>query len=172
MSKKKKQAIMTSKSQTESVAGYTPGDLSLSQLDTTVMGFSGKAVAEFSKEWTAVQDAKEAECKEKYGDDWQRHYVKWLCGWPDYNQATKRLNEQLYRGSLYSPMGSGAVTLRNRMLRHMKDVYGSAWERLYTHYYADPEAIELLLKWAERTGKWQELPDCLQDEYRRRVGNR
>lgn len=172
MSKKKKQAIMTSKSQTESVAGYTPEDLSLSQLGTTVMGLNGKTVAEFSKERQVVRDAKEAEYKEKYGDDWWPHYVKWLCGWPDYDQTTKLLNEQLYRGSLYSPLGSGAVEAREQMRQHMMDVYGDAWHRLSIHNYADPEVVELLLKWAERTGKWEELPDCLQDEYHRHVGDR
>ena len=172
MSKKRKQAITASKSQTESVAGYTMEDLSLSQLDTTVMGFNGRVAAEGFQERQAVRNAKKAEFKEKYGDAWWPYYTDWLCGSPDYDQMTKLLNEQLYRGTRYSLMGTGVIEAYKQMRQHMMDVYGDAWERLSTHDHADPEAIELLLKWAERTGRWKELPDCLQDEYHRRVGDR
>lgn len=59
------------------------------------MGFNGRVAAEGFRERQAVRDAKKAELKEKYGDDWWPHYTDWLCGSPGCDEYTKLLNEHL-----------------------------------------------------------------------------
>ena len=54
----------------------------------------------------------------------------------------------------------------------MQELYGDDYDELRSYKNADPRVVELLLDDAVRTGKWKELPDELQPEYHKRVGNR
>lgn len=47
-------------------------------------------------------------------------------------------------------------------------LFGDNYEKFVFHKPGDPEIVELLLQDALKTGKWQELPDCLQEEYNKR----
>ena len=167
MSKKKNQAASESKSQIEGVARCTTEDLSLSHLNTTVMGFNGRVAAEGFRERQAVRDAKRAELKEKYGDDWPEHYDRWIGMEPpeDYDTDLKEINKGILLGMPVSISGNMAGSFYRRQLLQMRDVYGDAYDRLCRHIPNDPEVIGLLLRWAKRTGQWNELPDELQDAY-------
>lgn len=167
MSKKRKPDTVKSERPVDEAAGYTVEDLSLSQLDTTVMGFNGRVAAEGFQERQAVRDAKKVELKEKYGDAWPEHYDKWIGAEPpaDYDTDLKEINEGILLGTPVSVSGNAAGSFHRRQLLQMRDVYGDAYDRLCRHDPNNPEVIGLLLGWAERTGRWKELPDGLQDAY-------
>lgn len=173
MSKKKQDIITPSEQATTSTTG-TVGNLGLSQLNTTVRGFSGKAAGLHYQQHRGEMAAKRAEFKEKYGTEWKKYYDEWrvehgLLPHPDCDLQVKSMNEGIYEGDLVHISGDGTGELMLRQYAHLREVYGEAYERLERHRPGDSEAVELLLQWAERTGRWRDLPDCLQDEYCRRV---
>lgn len=153
-------------------AAALSGDLSLSQLTTTVLGFNGRTAADGFQERQAVRDVRRAEFREKYGDTWSDHYDRWIDVAPpaDYDTDLKEINEAILLGMPVSISGNMAGSFYRRQYLQMREVYREAYDRFYRHAPNDSEVVELLLKWAERTSRWRELPDCLQDEYHWRQG--
>lgn len=143
--------------------------LDLSQLDYPVFGID-KMVSENVRNKEAMLEAKEAELKAKYGDGWWPYYVEYLCPKLDYDKKSKLMNEDIYNGRMHHISGAGHAEWVMNSYKRQQEVYGDAAERLEMHAPGDPEVAELLLAWGIRTGLWKELPDCLQDEYHRRVG--
>lgn len=81
------------------------------------------------------------------------------------SHLTKYVNRVIYCGGGPGFTGTpeAVVLLRGIWVSRMRTLYGDDW---YTWPHYDPQVGELLL----RTGKWEELPDELQDEYHRRAG--
>lgn len=90
----------------------------------------------------------------------------------DYDIDAKRINTMLYRWT--SPCVSGSPEFVSRFLgRYMvrqRELYGDRYGELVRGGGSTPELAGPLLRDAVRTGKWKELPDELQDEYRRLAG--
>lgn len=110
----------------------------------------------------------------KYGDNWRQ---RWLedCGVPvDYDGDMKFINTSIYYGICASRSSTNSDTIRlfdEKQTARWHELYGDCYDELLRHKAGDPRVVELLLQDALRTGKWKELPDELQDEYRRRAGN-
>lgn len=176
MGKKRKQGATRPAGSAEGIAGCAREDLDLSQLDTGVMGFSGKAAGLHFRQHRGEGEARRAAFREKYGAEWKKHYDAWrveqgLLPHPDCDLDTKTMNEGIYEGDLVRVVGYGAGQFMLRQYAHLCEVYGDAYDRLKRHLPGDPEAVELLLRWAEKTGRWRDLPDCLQDEYHKRTAD-
>ena len=109
----------------------------------------------------ARRAALKAECIEKYGDDWERHYMELLCPPLDYDvnlTGTPTAYVQMERKQ------------EKRFREIYGDGYGDGWSEAVFHAPCDPVIGEWLLSDAIRTGKWKELPRELRDEYARRTG--
>lgn len=121
----------------------------------------------------ARRRAEQAEYKEKYGDDW---FEKW---WndknpePDYDTDMKFINNAIYYGDIPRVTGLGDNVKEHRKMidNRLHEIYGEQYAELVFHAPGDPRAVELLLQDALKTGKWKELPDCLQEEYHKRIQN-
>lgn len=71
------------------------------------------------------------------------------------------------RGMLAAP---GIVKkFMERLEKREHEVYGDRFEELKYHRTNDPIVNHLLIEDAVKTGKWKELPYCLQGEYHKRV---
>lgn len=119
----------------------------------------------------AELDKLEEECKQKYGDDWFEHFVELTD--PNYgiDMIEQSANEHIYEG--YWPGWSGdpgaVIPYLDGYINKMKRLFGPEWENHIKHQPDDPEVNELLIKDTLKTGKWKELPECLQEEYQRRA---
>ena len=113
-------------------------------------------------------DEAEKRLRPEYGNDW---FTAWQTELdPDYPYYHKRMiNEHIYSGT---PLLSLSMELVNEWHIRMQELYGNEYKRLYFHREGDPEVVELLLQDALKTGKWQELPKCLHDEYKKRAFGR
>lgn len=156
-------------SERKNVWDISPDELSLSGLEIPHPRPDGSSF----QERQAKRDAQMAEYKRKYGADWFRRYARDMNGTPDYDSAMKRVNTCIYRGAYLEVSGIGerASRLRRLMRERPRELYGDRYDELERHPYGDPRVAELLLQDAIRTGKWKELPDELQSEYHRRVGD-
>ena len=149
----------------------SPGELSLSRL-TRISAEDHEKAMERVRRGRALR----AEYKEKYGDDWWKFYNCDMGIGVDhsFDNAMKFVNSCIYYGS--RPGVSDDAVYLCRVLEtwqsRMWELYGSDYDELRYHKNADPRVIGLLLDDAMRTGKWKELPDELQPEYRRRIGLR
>lgn len=116
-------------------------------------------------------EQEKASYKAKYGDDWYKHWVASIC--IDYDADMKCANEGIYFGEVPFVMGTGdhVKLSRKRISDRMHALYGDRYEELRHHEPGASWAVELLLNDALKTGKWKELPDCLQDEYHKRIGD-
>lgn len=85
----------------------------------------------------------------------------------------KSVNECIYYGTELIIRGIGDSIKRDRKIARdrMLEIYGDQYDELLVHEYGDPRAVELLLNDAIKTGRWKELPDCLQDKYHKRTEN-
>lgn len=150
----------------------------MDEIQESDLDLGGLTMPEF--DWEQIEknqirrDAEQAEYKEKYGDNW---FKKW---WddknpePDYDDLMKSINECIYYGVIMTITGTDnqVDADQRRVFERMHDVYGDQYDELEMHAYGDPRAVELLLQDAIKTGKWKELPDCLQDEYHKRIQNK
>lgn len=143
----------------------------LSRLDCSIREFNGKTAGKISNKRQMMREAKKAEFQAKYGDDWLEHYHEYMNPSLDYDMESKLMNHDIYAGHMSHVTGTGSFDWILKSHSRMHDVYGDAFERLQRHEPGNLEAVEPLLSWAIRTGRWRELPDCLQDEYHRRVGS-
>lgn len=124
----------------------------------------------------ARRAALKAECIEKYGDDWERHYMELLCPPLDYDVDMLAINEAAYYGRRVIMTGTPTayVQMERKQEKRFREIYGDGygdgWSEAVFHAPCDPVIGEWLLSDAIRTGKWKELPRELRDEYARRTG--
>ena len=115
-----------------------------------------------------------AECKEKYGDDWRRHFYEAMgvVGLDDFDFDLEVINHAIYTGgrpNTTSDDGSYRQALWSRLKERERELYGDFYDELIHHDYADPRVVELLLQDAVATGRWRELPGELHEAYLTRV---
>ena len=60
--------------------------------------------------------------------------------------------------------------MRRLYIKRTHELYGDKYDELIHHERGDSRVAKLLLDDALRTGKWKELPDELQKEYKSLVG--
>lgn len=134
----------------------------------------GKVSKEDMQKIVQKQRAEQAVFKEKYGDDWFRHWVDATSYHPptDYDEFAKRINTMIYECRIdFCGSPEFLVMARKRYMARLNELYGGVLSNIPVHMPRDTYVTELLLNDAMKTGKWKELPDCLQDEYHRRVGD-
>lgn len=142
-------------------------DISLDNL--TFPDFNKEEIEKIRKE----QEQEQAEYQKKYGDDWFKLWWDDKNPTPDYDRLLKSVNECIYYGTELIIRGIGDSIKRDRKMARdrMLEIYGDQYDELLVHEYGDPRAVELLLNDAIKTGRWKELPDCLQDKYHKRTEN-
>lgn len=118
-------------------------------------------------------EAEIASFKAKYGDGWYKAWFEHCCGLDlGYDRAMKLMNEAAYYSGYISISGDCSVIRREteKFDKRLHDLYGDRYDELIrTHEHCDPRVGELLITEALHTGRWKELPDELQGEYKRRV---
>lgn len=114
----------------------------------------------------------EKECKEKYGNDWWRHFVKATSPHIDLDWDEETVNEAIYNGHLLCVSGDPvwAAKIENKYWDKMKRLFGPFYKRYVHHEHNDPKVNKALLKDALKSGKWRELPKELQKEYYKTAG--
>lgn len=114
--------------------------------------------------------------RQQYGADWFQRWCKDRGIIVDYSRSMKWTNTMIYDGVRHpvncmrgSPEG----------LKSAIDLFFCRLQELYGENFADEYAgsdlsdrSERLVLDALKTGKWKELPDELQDEYRKRMVSR
>lgn len=131
--------------------------------------FDGERLRRIMKE----SDEEKKRLQEQYGDGWWDVWKKIKGIDKDYDVWTKKINTMIYHGRTYH---SGTTCpqayhlTKQRWEDRMHDLYGLAHGSFVTNCPGGyPNAAELLLEDALRTGKWKELPDELQQEYHERA---
>lgn len=130
---------------------------------------------DLSRKIREEQELEIADLKKRYGDKWwdvyrERHFLV-VTEEMENREYRIKFNQEIYDGKYYLDQCSPSMferIQRNREQR-MKEVYGDAYERLYRHKEGNPEVVELLLQDAVKTGRWDELPECLQQECQKRM---
>lgn len=147
----------------------------MNEIQKSDLDLGGLTMPEFDfdrvKQIRLQREAEQAEYKKKYGDTW---HDKWWADKnpkPDYDQFLKSINTSIYEGRFMRLMGVGEeVAKRQKQVwDRMHEIYGNQYNKLEVHAPGDPRVIELLLQDALKTGKWNELPDCLQTEYHKQI---
>lgn len=156
-------------------SGKKQSDLSLSNL--TMPEFNGE---EIRRDMKKLREGAE-KYKQMYGDGWQAKYLHAIgvVGDEDfdYDRDMKRINEAIYYGVpiSVSGWGEGIKKLYERQEARMHEIYDELYGKDYGIYHGHIEGDEQITEWlindAIKTGKRKELPDCLQDEYHKRVGD-
>lgn len=150
----------------------------LDDIQKTDLDLGGLNISKFDsvqmKKTQSKREINQAEYKEKYGDNW---FEKWWADHnpkPDYDPLIKSINECIYSGVVMTIRGTdnGVHNDQIRVFERMHEIYGDQYAELEVHAYGDSDVKERLLQDAIRTGKWKELPDCLQDEYHTRTQNK
>lgn len=144
-----------------------PKEMSLENL--TMFDFSDEA-------WHAFQAriaARDHEYKDKYGDKWKEKLDEDRQKEQE-SSHRKYINESIYglgrlwQDAHYKPTQRELDEFDARL----HEVYGDQYDTLVqSRIDLDPRVAELLIQDALRTGRGDELPDMLQDEYNRRKGN-
>lgn len=150
-------------------SGKKQSDLSLSGL--TMPDFDSEEMRMRAKEFKEG----EKRYKKMYGDEWQTKYMHDLgiLRDIDYDEDMKLINLGIYCGEPFSVSGYGehAKEFREKQELRMREIYGDDYATLRGHKFGDLTVVEMLLNDAIKTGKWKELPDELQDEYHKRIGD-
>ena len=141
-------------------------ELSLSNLDSH--GMDSNRLQEISKE----VDHRISSYEFKYGSSWFEHYAMDEGLIPDYDIMLKTVNKAIYAGREPSFVGyeSDWREYQKLYVERTHALYGSRYDELVYHSMGDSRVAELLLQDAVKSGKWKELPDFLQKEYKRLVG--
>lgn len=144
-------------------------DNPLSLENLTMPDFSPERFAEHR----ARMDAEKREYQAKYGDQWQEKM------WDDRDREAeiahrKGVNERIYySGRVYYLPGDRFTEEDEKEFdKRLHEVYGDQYDALiHDRERFDPRVAELLIQEAIRTGEWAVLPDALQAEYHKRVGD-
>lgn len=118
-----------------------------------------------------IREKEQEQFKKKYGKDWFSHWWKYRNPTPDYDLDMKEINIAIYRGHIPSRSGTREFIrmYQKKVENRMFEIYGDEMYDLVYHKPNDPNINERLIRDAMKTGKWKELPDCLQDEYHKRI---
>lgn len=144
--------------------GNNPLDLNRLTMDD--IDFS--KVHEISKNLECI----EAECKEKYGDDWFEHYFLITNPRCNIDSVEEVVNRAIYDGCELVISGS-PTAVREAEMRYkekMKRIFGIFYKQYMHHKPNDPKINRALLNDAIISGKWRELPNELQEEYHKLAG--
>lgn len=131
--------------------------------------------AEEFKKHCEELDCIEAECKKKYGDDWQKYYLDIVFPSSDIDTDLRSFNRAIYGGYMPSYYGlpKDVHELHEMLHERIRVLFNDRdWMKYLHHEPGIPEINEVLINDALRTGMWRELPDELQDEYHRRAGDK
>lgn len=146
-------------------------------MDKNLLSLENLDIPEFDKahiqETKRMMYEKQERYRKKYGKDWRQHYYHDLVD-PGYDVDLKFANECIYAGRVPGTTiqpGQRSFTME-RFWEQAKRIYGSTEWAVLLHAEGDPAIAELLLQDAVSTGKWKELPDCLQDEYYKRINDK
>ncbi len=109
-----------------------------------------------------------AEYKRKYGEEegfrrWSRDTSNMPDGTYDFEMKIINTDIIWYGGPI--------LDFHRKAYQRMHELYGDQYDALIQHREKDPRVTELLIVDAIKTGKWKELPDELQVEYHKRVGD-
>ena len=124
--------------------------------------------AQYDKEHEAARKRLEP----VYGSRWVFEWAKEQGLFVTETDRMKDVNTFIYQTACHFRQGLGSVYFNEKLRMREYELFGKDYDRLFFHKPHDPEIAELLLQDAVKTGKWQELPDCLQDEYKRRTFGR
>lgn len=131
--------------------------------------FDGERLRRIMRE----SDEEKKRLQEQYGDGWWDAWKKIKGIDKDYSVTMKKINTLIYQGRrFYSGSCSPGVypIMMNAWKKRMEEFYGPDYESFPRRCPGGyPNAAELLLNDALKTGKWKELPNDLQEEYHRRV---
>lgn len=149
--------------------GIKKENLSLSGLIDIGSGFTREDILTTEQEVRKEQD----EYERKYGDDWWSIWLKDKGFVQDYDTCMKEANEAIYYGNvpqLIPSVKTHGISEYSRKIRARLDEIYREGEPKW-HAPGEKWVVERLLDDALKTGKWKELPDCLQEEYHRRAGD-
>lgn len=121
-------------------------------------------------EITAELDRVEKECKEKHGDNWWEHYLRATDPYYDVDLDERTINRSIYEGHEPCITGLDVVQIQTLYYAKMKRLFGPFYKRYVNHKRGDPKINKALIKDALKSGKWKELPECLQGEYHKLAG--
>lgn len=164
----------------EHVTKASPEEMSLKNFPLPIP--EGEEFDSLMAEVDAEMDAERKEREEFrkkyepiYGDEWFHEFYKQRGEGPkDYNEDMKLVNTWIYMGWM-SLFVTGTPEYRSELKdifhRREHDLYGDMYGKLNGHTGKSKQAGRLLVQDAIRTGKWKELPDELQVEYHRQVGD-
>lgn len=116
--------------------------------------------------------AKEQDYKDKYGDQWQAKYLDDAAR-KYQTSRNKYINGLIYYIGKLTVSFVDDTTPEERAMfdQRLHAVYGEQYDELIENRTAwDPRVGELLIQEAIQTGTWEELPDQLQAEYHKRIG--
>lgn len=111
--------------------------------------------------------------KQKYGSQWFKKYAVDKGLMPDYDITLKETNEFIYLGRepFFIDWTPRLKMCQDLYAERTHALYGDAYDELIHHEPGDIRVVELLLSDAVKTGKWRELPDELQSDYKTLVGS-
>lgn len=92
----------------------------------------------------------------------------------DYDCDAKLINELIYSGNMPNVRFTDpayTVAFKKRYHARIRELFGEDYYSYVLHDYGDKYVCNLLIQDAIKTGKWKELPDVLQEEYHKRVGD-
>lgn len=130
--------------------------LSMPELDTT--GLKARFEANM---------AEQERYRKLYGDGWWEKFCNDK-GWNTklgYDMRAKVINIAIYEHR----MCYNASTIQQ--FYREQELFGERYDELKDRGPCDSRVVELLIADAIKTGKWKELPDELQSEYHKRVGD-
>lgn len=109
--------------------------------------------------------------KKQYGERWREIYDERHHLYVTDKERRTGFNQDIYNGFYILPCVTvrGVQCVEPAREQRMREVYGQAYDRLFYHKKGDPEVVELLLQDAVKTGRWDELPECLQEECKNRM---
>lgn len=143
--------------------GIREEDLDLSVMDDAMTSFSGTREERMARVRTGVERRRKA--KERlypiYGDKWLLEYAREEGILSTESMQRKNINTLLYEGAPYLATDGGIPGGYDLYLDRAREVYGREYDTLIHHAPGDPRVVRLLLQDASRTGRMDELPDCL-----------
>ena len=109
-----------------------------------------------------------------YGDKWFEMWARANGTWADDAHYRKNSNWVIYQGKLlymcvHTHRPIKETTEYKIHEQRMREVYGERYEELKNHIGMRDDVTELLIQDAVRTKRWDELPEELQEECKRRM---
>lgn len=118
----------------------------------------------------AKREKEEEMYRERYGENWSEKYFYDKYIHPGEIAFARDINERIYYGNerivVYDDIdGSYRRRISEALEARKRALYGGQYDRFQDHEPGDSEVAELLVKDALQTGKKEELPEELWEEY-------